>query len=337
MRGILFVIITIFLIGLLSCTKENSISFVQDSTLQINDTAWTNTISYKTLAESISIELGSQALIDTITLNNEELDETTPLFNSNKYRLDINTNCLINPYTNKYFTKGKLIIKLVSLTSKADFVRNLTSTFLNNQANNCYGFYNLSFYTNDTLLNIDNGHPIQFYVQDSLVTSNTLKSCIAYLGNTSNLTDDNFTWSKDNSSTSSLSYWSPKSPLASGYQLSVFNSEWLTLAVPDNSNSNASKMSVLLPANFTNNNTVVYAVQNNNRDVARLIPDFPSRTFLLNNLPYNSGVNIVTLSKIDNQYYLGASIVNYNSQQTIFKVTPQKISLSDLISFLNSL
>ena len=339
MRGIFLVIILIFSIGFFSCKKENSSTFVIDSTLQVNDTTWTNTQSIKSLANAVATDFGNPILIDTISLNNQGFDESKQIFNSNKYRIDISPEGLINPNNYKHITKGIITIKLQSSTSKGEIIKNFNTSFLNNQPNISFGYYSLSIYYKDTLLIIDNDHPVHLYVQDSSATINTLKNCIVYKGSSSNLTDDNFKWNIDTFSTLSLSCVTQQGPPTKpwGFEFPVFSSKWLTLASPENVPPSLNKFSTYLPANYTNKNTVIYAVQKNNRDVARLLPDYNSRTFSLNSLPYSQGVNLISISKIDNQYYLGTSIVNYNPQQTIFKLIPQKISLQNLISYLNTL
>ena len=102
--------------------------------------------------------------------------------------------------------------------------------------------------------------------------------------------------------------------------------------------STTSTAHVILPSNFTNKNTLVFAVFKNNNSVIRLIPESTSRTFSYQKMPVGATVNFVSISLIDAKIYLGSQeTVIYNSQS--YKVKPRlnPISEAELISFLDSL
>ena len=96
------------------------------------------------------------------------------------------------------------------------------------------------------------------------------------------------------------------------------------------------RINVSLPPNFTNKNTTAFAVFKNNYSVIRLAPDFGTRTFYAINAPNNCQITVVTLSLIDNVFYLGkadASISNAN----VISVKPQQKTAKDISAFLDGL
>jgi hypothetical protein len=97
------------------------------------------------------------------------------------------------------------------------------------------------------------------------------------------------------------------------------------------------KVTAILSPNFTNKNTAVFAVFNNQKTVVNLKADYNSRSFFANNIPLKSSVKLISLSKIGGDYYLGVKEVSSIAFVTSYTIAPNKISLKDLITYLNNL
>ena len=333
------VLILILIIGLFSCKKENSTGFTLNNNLQINDTSWSNANNYQSLAKSITNDLSIAPLVANVSFNSSGIEDDKDIFNSDKFRLSISKNSLFNPITNKNFTAGKLKINLLALNTSGDFIRNYNSSFINNQQNQCLGFYNLNIFSNDTLLSVKQGNNIHLYIKDSSANSSTLHKINIFQSNNNDVTDDHFMWYNDSSASQNIDFWSEQGTnIHKGYDVTIANSGWVTLLLSGTGPTiNNTKVSVYLPVNFTNKNTLVYAVKNGSKNVARLIADYTSRTFSLSNIPYNQNITIVTISKIDHKYYLGTVTSNFSSHQDIFNVVPQQVTIANIIDYLNLL
>jgi hypothetical protein len=88
--------------------------------------------------------------------------------------------------------------------------------------------------------------------------------------------------------------------------------------------------------NFTNKNTVTFAVFKNNKTVLRLTPNPSNKTFFTNGIPVNTQLTIVTISLIDNQFYLGKQDVTITNNN-LFSVAPDKKNISEIHTFLDNL
>ena len=100
-------------------------------------------------------------------------------------------------------------------------------------------------------------------------------------------------------------------------------------------------LSVKLPSNYTNNNTICYVTFNNIECVAGLKANVGLRTFVSPLLPVNSPITVVVVSKQAGDYYLGTMQTNTtigasNPSSTIF-ITPTKKSLEFIKTYLNTL
>ena len=329
-------IILLMIIGMVSCKKEYSSGFIVDNTLQINDTTWNNSSSMSAVAQSITNDIGLTPLVETLTVSDQGIDDDDKIFNNDNYRINIPKYSLINSITNKTFSKGTLKIQLQAITTKGNFIRNSCSSFFNGHQGQSVGFFNISIYYKDTLMHIKQGNSIHLLIKDSLIKPQP-QSVAIYTGSTNNVTDDNFTWKIDSFSHQHLAYWNLQgSPFHNGYDITLNKLGWISISALDNTPTN-NKINVYMPVNYTNKNTLVYAVQKDSKNVARLNPDFNSRTFSLSNLPYGQNVTIVSISKIDNNYYFGYSTVDYATNQTIFNVVPQPVTIANVIDYLNTL
>jgi hypothetical protein len=127
------------------------------------------------------------------------------------------------------------------------------------------------------------------------------------------------------------------------YDISCNQLQWINCDhfYGDTSSSNKTTVSVKLPANLTNANTVAYIVFNDIRSLMPMNADVATKKFITNKVPVGMNVTIVTISKDGNFYYLGQQAittalptVGANSQS--LTITPVRYSIDDIKLYLSS-
>ena len=109
----------------------------------------------------------------------------------------------------------------------------------------------------------------------------------------------------------------------------------------NNTSNNVTSVTVKLPANLTNANTKSYLVFTDlNNSVIEMPGSQPQESFTANNnVPLNLNVQIITISKDGNFYYLGQSPVmnstNSNASQ-IVNLVPARVTIDSLRNFLST-
>ena len=121
-----------------------------------------------------------------------------------------------------------------------------------------------------------------------------------------------------------------------GYQLFAGKTNWINCLKPVDSTLSKSNINITLPPNFTNNNTVVFAVIKQRKIVVQLNGDFISRSFYAPNIPMGSEIQLISLSLIGNQYFLGFREA-ITTQDFITIVNPAAKSKAEISQFLNGL
>ena len=101
-------------------------------------------------------------------------------------------------------------------------------------------------------------------------------------------------------------------------------------------NHNTTRLNVILPINYTNKNTIVYAVFDKIKSVVRLKSNSVGKTYGTTNIPVGANITLLSLSKIDNVYYMGTkSVVVSNS--TPFSLKPVQKDITEIDHYLKTL
>lgn len=125
----------------------------------------------------------------------------------------------------------------------------------------------------------------------------------------------------------------------SGFEVMINKTQWVhTAYIFDTVGIPQTKLSIKLPANYTNANTTVYVVFNDMHCVIEAKPDVASRAFNTIDVPANRSVTVVVLSKQSTDYYLGYQqvVTNVTVPQAV-NITPVKKSFENVVSYLNGL
>ncbi|SKA07826.1 hypothetical protein [Sediminibacterium ginsengisoli] len=122
-----------------------------------------------------------------------------------------------------------------------------------------------------------------------------------------------------------------------GYELVSKHLRWVAACRYLDSTLPATKITAVLPPNFTNKNTVVFAVFANSRTVVQLPQDYASRSFAVTGIPLKSKITILSLTRIGADFYLGIKEINDVGTVVRYIVTPEKKTLPQILTYLNGL
>ncbi len=331
--------ILLVLILLTSC-KDNTIDdFELYPGLELNDISWSNN----------PIEQSK-----TNTLVNDLVLETKSLtFNQN-----VGATWNLNPKTqivfpaNSYSTStggsvtGNITTDVVLLNKKGDFIRNLlpsvTESSIVEYGANCF-FVNLRTNSIEEA-KLKNGYFITINIKDTTATSST-PQVLAFSETIIPLNNNNpKQWFVNNLIGNGSLQFKPNLPISDfgskqGFEIKTNKSGlYLTTAKEYTPPSTTSRVDVVLPANFTNKNTLVFAVFKNKNIVLRLSPDASSKSFFYNKMPTSEDVSFISISVIDNKIYYGVNAAKI-TPNGVFRVSPDvnPITTTKLKTYLDLL
>jgi hypothetical protein len=121
-----------------------------------------------------------------------------------------------------------------------------------------------------------------------------------------------------------------------GYQLFAGKTNWVNCLSPIDTALPKSNITITLPPNFTNNNTAVFAILKQRKIIVQLNGDYISRSFSAPNILTGGTIQLVSLSLIGDQYYLGFK-ESTATQDLIAIVNPAAKSKTAISQFLNGL
>ncbi len=139
--------------------------------------------------------------------------------------------------------------------------------------------------------------------------------------------------------TSWIKTWSTQtnSGIKKGYELEAKNLRWISAHKALDPSPPKTNIYAILPPNFTNKNTAVFAVFDHNRTVIDMHGEYASRSFTTSNIPLKTKLLLVSISKFGPDLYLGTRLVNDVGTMVNYSFTPEKKSLAQILAFLNSL
>jgi hypothetical protein len=129
-----------------------------------------------------------------------------------------------------------------------------------------------------------------------------------------------------------------------GYAIMTNSLHWINCDYfyGDTTNTNKTSVSIKLPSNLTNANTLAYIVFKDIRSVMNMNGNVATKQFISSKVPVGLDATIVTISKDGDFYYLGqqpittaAAISGATSQ--LLTITPVRYSLDDIKLYLSSL
>jgi hypothetical protein len=320
--------------GFASCTKDLSDDFRAYPNNPLNDTIWARNISATAPVNEILDSTLPIPLIDSFNANSAD----TVRF-PNNVELSFAPNSFISITGTPVV--GKIKLEFQPLLKKGDMIKALQSTTNNNTLLELTGQFFLKVSKNGQELSLAPNTFIKIKYPDT--QDNPQQYMNVFKGTESSPPpswgkDTSFTWQKGDIGTSiGIWYKTGSGPNNKGYEMTTKNIRWIGCGRFLDSTLPKNKLTAILPPNFTNKNTLVFAVLENAKTIVELKSDYSSRSFAAFNIPLNTKLNIVTISKIGNAFYYGIRNINDIGNTAIYSVSPDKKSLSYILSELDKL
>lgn len=312
-----------------SCTKATD-KFTPYTTSELNDVNWSAEAMSDTKSRAIVKALSTADFATNFNSSNGIVAEF-----DNQIQLQMpNNSYLLNevPYT------GSINISLTALSKKGDFIRNLIPSCSNDFLYDSKKVFLVKLNNdNSSSLTLKNDSTYNI----SLIDTPLLNDYKFIVGNNVPTKDGTVSWSIADSTKNG--YLTPTIVNFNGLQKTAYsvtakNIAWINIAKPINATNNINCNVFLSATNFTNKNTVVFAVFNDYNIVLKLQPDFASKTFLAKNLALGSSITLVSLSYIDGLFYYGKkSIVVSNAAEYTIKPSITPVSIAEVNTFLDGL
>ncbi len=312
-----------------SCTKSTD-KFTPYSTAELNDISWSSNGIADAKAKQMVSLLSKPIFSSIFNATNGavvDVDDNVQLaLPSNSYLLDGNN-----------YNKTNANFSVKELSKKGDFIRNLASSTNSNLIQETKGAFLLN-------LTSDSGFSLSLTKNSSynlrLIDSVLSQDYKYFTGSSSATNEGGISWSLADSAAGN--FMQQTSILVQGatknaYEITSNKLAWVSIAKPLTFNSYVNS-SVVLPQNFTNKTTMVFAAFADYNVVLQLLPDYASKTYLMKDIPLGIGIKLISISYIDNQFYLGKQDITV-SKSAQYSISPAitPITVADLNSFLDGL
>jgi hypothetical protein len=337
MKRILQLSLIISLAALSACQKDlSSDSFVLYSGNAMNDTVWTRVIPFSASVNAIADSTAPEVFIGEF---NPTIADT--LRSTNGLEISIPANTCVN--MNGQSVTDKVKLQITRLQTKGDLLRSLQLTTTDNKRIlELTGTFFIKATSGSQEVRIKQNGGIKIRFNDTSDIKNNLS---IFTGIESNPApswgiDTVFTWNRY-ADTGRVNTWNygpgSQSGLSKGYEFIARSFRWFAIGRYIDSAVARTKLSLILPPNYTNKNTIAFAVLKDKRAIITLRADFASRTFAATEVPINTPLTIVSITKIGTQFYLGSKAITDASSSPAFTIAPEKKTVKQLIDFLNTL
>lgn len=337
-KTFLLFIITM-LIGFTACKKElsNRDSFEAYQNNPLNDTSWTdNNFLGSNFKDLIFESTYIAPFTDTFNIDTTHTtvlpDNTELTFAKNSFRNAAGS--VVN---------GKINIAVHSLKKKGDLVKLIQSTtFKKNIFESIGTFYIKAFKDNIELFLVgDSTIKIRFNDPKRDMRTNIMV-CSGIENPMPQPTKNhhfNFSWFESDDDIE-IKKWDKQISTGNsikGYEVSSNKLNWISAIEPIDKQNELEGFAVMLPPNFTNKNTIVYAVLDDKNTAVQLIPNYISKAFISDHFPSAKGVTLLSITKIGKEFYFGKKFLPEISDKTIYKLIPEQTTLKYITDFLDGL
>lgn len=335
MKRFAYILPIALLLLLGSCAKEGlNNDFKPYNNNELNDTAWVKSISNTANIFSLADSLFQKSYFtDSIDLTKDQTIEF-----GDSLELEIKGNSLTTG--TGLFLDGKAKIELLKILKKGDFIKTFRPNSSNGLPLETGGAFFIRISKNGTELVLAPGSSMKIKWTDLEAPKTYMQ---VYNGKEgfpipNGPLDSAHNWLPDND-TSKLKIWVKGSGNGErrGYILETKKLRWVSAQHALLPNTKLTNIYGILPPNYTNKNTMVFAVFANSRTVLSLKSDLSSRSFKTSDVPLGTKMTLVSISKIGKDFYLGTKLVNDVGNIVNFSFNPEKKKLAQILEYLNSL
>jgi len=332
MKRLIYIVCVLALVT--SCKKDNSFEFYPYTNNELNDTTWYNTVAPQARVrqlDSVFAVFPKADSVDCINGGTVTLGDSISITFPPSFCSGSNAPA-----------SGKVKIEAIQLKQKGDMVRMAKPTM-------SYG--SLLVTGGSVFIRVTyNGQELQL-APGKLITVRLFNK----FSNTSLSGDMRVFYGKEDAFPATAAQrftWVPwvDSPAnrvvpvtaqqgttgMTGYQFFSNRFGWVNCDYFSDSSQPRTKASVILPLNFTNANTHVFAVVKSPDVVAQLYGNPQTKTFGINNIYTGKVVTFVSLSFIAGKLYLGMKEVTTTSNMTVH-LTPVQMPVQNIMTLLNGL
>jgi hypothetical protein len=306
-----------------SCNK-NIDNFVPDPGQVIGpDTNWVSNITATMPVALLKNTLLLKPYSDSIDLQkNDTAENTTGL------RCSIPANSFLDSMG--HLATGKVMIEMLLLTKKGDFIRMDKPTTSDGIVLSSSGAIYVSIVKTGSILIVGQTGRLNLQVYNPLAaTLNKL-----YFGERN--INGEFNWLADLPGSRNEIV-----PNNFGYEIKTNRLNWMTASTPLESIA-FTNITLSLPAQYTNANTAAYLVYRDSKSVVNLYGNAGIKKFGSTNVPGGKAATIVVLSRQGNDYYAASQSVTTSANSggavnQLVTVLPTKITFDAMQQLLNAL
>ena len=341
MKKIIFIIGGLSALFFASCKKELSDNFATYSGHPLNDTVWVRNVSGTASVHELIELLAPEVIVDSF-----EVTRDTTLRYGDSLNISFTAgSCIgtgIGGGPSGTLSPGKVKLEILRLKKKGDYIKTFRPTTANNYLLEAGGAFFIRVSRDGKELALAPGASVKIRFSDIEDPKTNMQ---VFYGKESNPVpasgiDTSFTWIRDVDTTWLKTFQKSSSgtgPGITGYELITKNLRWVAVEHYIDSTRPKAKITAILPLNYTNKNTAVFAVFANQKTIVNLRGDYPSRSFAAANIPVGTKMKLISISKIGDDLYVGIKDVSDVGSVIAYQVTPEKKSLKDILILLNAL
>jgi hypothetical protein len=311
------------LLFLASCQKDTDI-FIPDPGQQL-DSAWVTAVSANSQVTQLTEKISGTFNADQVSTATD-----TSLRNNTGFIIEIPRSSLLA--SGAEYT-GIVRADFVLVQKKGDFIRYGIPTSSNRYPLESGGAFFIKLETTGGVaVSVNPNKRIYIKYPDEAPKTNMS----LYSSSLSPSVYNSFNWQLTNDGSQVGTWTTTSTPAQKGYVVSTSKTGWLNVDRPLEPTAPKTDVNVVLPNLFSNANTVVYLVFKSYRSVVQLTGNSSLRNFSFSNIPVNSEVKIVTISKVADSYYLGTKDEKIITNFSTF-VKPELSSLVKIQQLLSTL
>lgn len=306
-----------------SCQKEDSDVFKPDNR-HVMDTSWVSLIDPAMPVAILAADLSIPVYKDSIDIAGNTAAE---LITASGLKFSLPANCLTD-YNNAPI-KGKVDVQSLLIQKKGDMIRLNKSSKVNDYVIASEGMFLISLKKNGGIIQLAPQAKIDIRYSETQPTH------LVKLFYGEEMGQGWLNWHPNTEPVNNIT------ALNEGYEINTSKLGWINAGYTIDSNASQNiSISLELAKHFTNANTTAWLVFKDYNAAVNLKADAAARKFSVTGIPYDKDATLVVISKQVDDYYLGIKDIftSASGGNTLsVPVKPVKISLDDLLQYLNSL
>jgi hypothetical protein len=317
-----------FVLATVSCQKTSSGGFVPDPPTQQGDTVWYPNDTVVPITASID----KPASIDSFNCISDDDGSKITIGDSVSITFP-SGGCMTTPTYSPASTitskNAKINATILVLTSKGDVIRHKIPTTSNGNLINFGAYVNikLTYKKNPVYWNAALSKQIQIKVKTKDKYPLQPMQYFMFQPDTTNSKDTFWLPVKGHSQVSPTYVGSGLSNSPNnGYLFTSSKIGWFGCANLLAPSPFTTRVNAFLPINFTNKNTVVYAIFNDTKTVVRLKSNPAGKSYGATGIPIGLNITLVSISEINGQYFWGTSGTITASSSDPISITPYSVT-----------